>query len=46
MKAKANLYYMGCGYSAPFNDGGQQTEAETLFSKDLDTRTTKAKRRR
>lgn len=37
---------MGCGYSEPFPNQNSQTEAETLYSKDMTQKTTKAKRRR
>lgn len=45
-KQKINLYARGCGYSEIFPTETAQTEAETLYSKDANQRTTKAKRRR
>ena len=46
VKAAINLYSIGCGYSPIFQETNDQTEAEALYSKDNDTRTTKGKRRR
>lgn len=45
-KQKLNLYARGCGYSDIFPTENAQTEAETLYSKDNNQRTAKAKRRR
>lgn len=45
-KQKINLYARGCGYSEIFPSESASTEAETLYSKDANQRTTKAKRRR
>lgn len=43
---KINLYARGCGYSDIFASETASTEAETLYSKDANQRTTKSKRRR
>lgn len=46
LKVKIDLFMIACGYSPIFGSENEKTEAETLFSKDLDQRTTKTKRRR
>lgn len=45
-KEEINMYFNFAGYSDIFPKGVQQTEAETLDSKDLTTKTNKTKRRR
>lgn len=46
MKDKIDLFMIGCKYSPVFGNQNDKTEAETLYSKDADQRTTKNKRRR
>ncbi len=46
IKDLVNQYFKGCGYSSPYPKESQQTEAESLYSKDDNQRTTAVKRRR
>lgn len=45
-KSEIDIYRLACGLSPLFGNNAQQTEAETLFSKDNTQKTMKEKRRR